>query len=168
MSVKKKSLPYANTTIPVEDTIANIKKLLKSHGIKDIQETTLGGKSVLRFMYHTESKDVTFEIRPPPLTAPKKQYNPKTGRYDTVNFPMEMQAWRLVYWYLEAKLKAIEYGLISLEREFLNQMLASNDKTVGDYLMEQLERDKGMLKLESPATTSEKPTRIEAQYEVKE
>lgn len=161
----KKTLPYANTKIPAEDTIANLKKLLKSHGIQDIQETTLSGKSTLRFMLHTENRDVTFEIRPPVLTAPKKTYNSKAGKYETVNFPMENQAWRLVYWYLEAKLKAVEYGLISIEREFLNQMLTSDSRTVGDYIMERIEHDKGQLKLEAPLP--EQPKAIDVDYEVK-
>lgn len=174
-TIKKKPLPYANTTIAPDDTIAEIKKLLKGNGIQDIQETTLGGNSVLRFIFHTENRDVTFEIKPPSIMSMKKTWNPKLGRYETVNVPMVAQAWRLVYWYLRIKLKAISYGLVSIEREFLNQMLTSDSRTVGDYLMERLEHDKGQLKLEAPEvmypvddSPPKKANNIDVEYKVKE
>ena len=163
----KKTLPYANTKIPAEDTIANIKKLLKNHGIQDIQETTLSGKSILRFIFHSPSRDVSFEIKPPTLTAAKKTYDSKSGRYISVNYSMDNQAWRLVYWYLEAKLKAVQYGLVSIEREFLNQMLTGGENTVGDYIIEQLERDKGVLRLEAPKTEVN-PKIVDGDYVVKD
>jgi len=172
---KKKTLPYASTTISPDDTLINIKQLFRKYGIQDIQESTISGNTTLRFVYHAESRDATFEIKPPTIMDLKKTWNPKLGRYETVNVPMIAQAWRLVYWYLQIKLKAIDYGLVSMEREFLNQMLGyqKDEKgnivkeiQIGDYLMEKLEHDKGQLKLEAPKP--EEPKAVEAEFRVKE
>lgn len=169
---KPKPLPYASTTIDPDTTIIEIKKLFRKYGIQNIQDTTIEGNTTLRFMYHTENRDTTFLISPPQIRAMKKTWNPKLGRYETLNVPMIAQAWRLVYWYLEIKLKAINYGLVSLEREFLNQMLTSDSKTVGDYITEMLDRDKGILKLEEqkpqPEIQPNEPKKVDAEYKIKE
>ena len=161
-----KRLPYAGTKVDPEDTKANINKLLKAHGIQDVQWTTLRGEESLRFIFRTEAKDVGFEIRRPTILAKKRTWNVKRGKYEAVQVPMLAQAWRLVYWYLDLKLKAIEYGLASVEREFLNQMLVG-PRTVGDIIEERLSQDQELFKLEDK--TEEEPRKvIEAQYQITE
>jgi len=166
----KFKLPYADTKIDPEQTKIEIKKLLAEYGIKDTQWTTFRGEDSLRFMFSAKGKDMAFELRPPELFAPKRSYNPKSGKTETMNFPMPRQAWRVLYWYLEVKLKAVKYGLVSLEREFLNQMLVGPPNhllTIGEIVEERLSRDQEILKLPE-APTEEEKKEIEAEYKVKE
>ena len=147
--IKKPTIPYAGTTIDPEDTKADIKKLLKSHGITKIQDTTVDGDDVIRFVGTVNGRDLTFEVRPPPIYETKRTWNAEKGRYEKLSVYMVAQAWRLVYWYLEAKLKAVKWGLVSIEREFLNQLLVGPN-TLGDVISERISRDQDILKLEAP------------------
>ncbi len=44
------------------------------------------------------------------------------------------QMMRALYWYLKAKVEAIEFGLVDLEREFLPYLLTSSGQTVAEML----------------------------------
>jgi len=165
----KDKIPYADTAIDPEQTKIAIKKLLSEYGIKDTQWTTFKGEDSLRFVFTVKGKDIYFEVKPPEIFAPKRSFNPKRGKYEIINFPMLSQAWRVLYWYLEVKLKAVKYGLVSLEREFLNQMLVgppNHEITVGEIIEERLSRDQEILKLPEAPTEEEKKA-IEAEYKVK-
>ena len=45
------------------------------------------------------------------------------GRYERVYSPNWAQSFRLLYWWLKAKLEAVAYGLTSVEQEFLSQVM---------------------------------------------
>ena len=167
---KKLSLPYANTKIDPIDTISDIKKLLKSYGIENVIDATVKGESTLHFIYQptTTAYAHTFQIKPPVIMSKKRTWIVEKGRYEVVDVPMVAQAWRLVYWYIEIKLKAVAYGLFSLEREFLNQMLADDGvTTAGDYVLKRIEQDQGVLKLEHQQEPLENKV-INAEYKVVE
>ncbi len=150
MSAKKPKIPYAGTTIDPETSQLEIKRILKKHGIEDVQITSIRGDETVRFMIQRGSRELYFEITPPKLTAQKKTWNIKTGRYENITVSLSAQAWRLTRDYIDAKLKAIEWGLVTVEREFLNQLLVSG-RTIGDIIAERLEQDGEILKLEAPA-----------------
>lgn len=44
------------------------------------------------------------------------------------------QKLRALYWYLKAKVEAIEFGLVDLEQEFLPSLLTSSGETVYEHL----------------------------------
>lgn len=44
------------------------------------------------------------------------------------------QRLRALYWYLKAKIEAIQFGLVDLEREFLPYLITSSGKTVYEEL----------------------------------
>ena len=44
------------------------------------------------------------------------------------------QKLRALYWYLKAKVEAIEFGLVDLEQEFLPALLTSSGETVYEHL----------------------------------
>jgi hypothetical protein len=44
------------------------------------------------------------------------------------------QRLRALYWYLKAKVEAIMFGLVDLEREFLPYLLTADGETVFDHL----------------------------------
>jgi len=160
MSKKVKAepkIPYADTKISPEKTKAEISEMLKSHGIENIQWTAFRGEEVLRFLKEVDLKGVhrelMFEVKPPQIMARKRSWNVKEGKYMKVNVPMWAQAWRLVYWYLEAKLKAVEWGLVSLEREMMAQITVplpdGSVTSLGDVIERRIAEDT-LAKLPSP------------------
>ena len=151
---KKTAIPYASTKVDPDTTILEIKKLLKSNNITDIQETTVAGETVIRFISPVEGHPVTFELRPPDIYAKRPVWNQKKGRSELTDVKMIAQAWRLLYWYLEWKFKTIKYGLVTVEREFMNQLVMPGDKTLGDIVVQRLKEDAGILKLDAPNDTS--------------
>jgi hypothetical protein len=161
-----KPIPYASTEIPVENSVLDVKQLLKAHGITGIQETEIDGETEIRFIYKRDDLSIPFKIKPPRIMSKKKTWSKKLGRYEVVEVPMLAQAWRLVYWYMEIKLKAVQYGIASLEQEFLSQMVTGSEETVGDLIVAKLERDK-VLYLEGPVQESSPRKVIEAGYQVK-
>ncbi len=44
------------------------------------------------------------------------------------------QRLRALYWYLKAKIEAIEFGIVDLEQEFMPYMLAASGRTLYDEL----------------------------------
>ena len=46
----------------------------------------------------------------------------------------QRQNLRALYWYLKAKIEAIEFGIVDLEQEFMPYMLAPSGKTMYDEL----------------------------------
>ena len=135
-------IPYSNTTIPPERTKADIEKMLKDYGIKDIQWTTLEGQTNLKFLWKFTitgvEKQVIFQFNPPTIPSTKRSW---TGmRYERVHVNLEATSYRLLWHYLKNKLEAVRWGLQTLEREFLSQAVMQlpngQTTTVGDRIQE--------------------------------
>jgi len=137
MSVK---IPYSNTTIPPERTKGDIEKLLKEHGIQDIQWTTYKGKTVLKFLWkiHVQGvdKEIMFQFTPPIIASVKRSW---TGvRYEKVHVNLEATSYRLLWHYLKNKLEAVRWNLESMEKEFLSHAVVAlpngQEITVGEQI----------------------------------
>jgi hypothetical protein len=140
MLSKKIKIPYSNTTIPPERTKADIEKMLKEHGIQDIQWTTFEGQTTLRFLWKFTikgvEKQVLFQFSPPIIPSTKRSW---TGmRYEKVHVNLEATSYRLLWHYLKNKLEAVRWGLQSLEKEFLSQAVMNlpggGSTTVGERI----------------------------------
>lgn len=55
-------------------------------------------------------------------------------RIEYLDEKKQRQNLRALYWYLKAKIEAIEFGIVDLEQEFLPYVLVSGDETVYDSL----------------------------------
>ncbi len=55
-------------------------------------------------------------------------------RIEYTSDKQQRQNLRALYWYLKAKIEAIEFGIVDLEREFLSYMLAPSGQTMYDEL----------------------------------
>ncbi len=134
-------LPYRTSTVSQGRTYGEIIGLLRDHGIKDYQFTTLGGVDVLAFPLKVshQGKETTFTVK---LTVPKLMYMmPKgKGRYSpkTITY-LEKESWRIFWWYLKSKLEAIECGISDEVHEFMyniNQLLPDgSEMSLGDLIM---------------------------------
>lgn len=149
------NIPYKNTTIPPERSKAEIEKLLKQHGIQDTQWTSYKGETVLRFLWQLQvkgvQKEIMFEFKPPVIEAKKRVMSRTDQRSIKAIVQLEATAYRLLYWYLKNKLEAVQFGLQSVEKEFLSQAVVAlpNGKqtTVGESIDAVLET------VRSPALT---------------
>ena len=125
----RKTIPYSNTKIAPEQTKADIEKLLKEHGVKDIQWTTYQSKTTLQFIWRVTVKGVEREIAfcfaPPNIQVGRRLYNPHAYRTEKVQMLHEPAAYRILWWYLKAKLEAVQFGLETLEKEFMSHILVS-------------------------------------------
>lgn len=102
--------PYQNTTITPEQTQEKLRALLKKHGINQVYYSPYGHPNCVEFSHymnnHDQLKQVSFKLRVPVL-------------------PREASAWRLVYWYIQLKLRAIDAKLATYEQEFLAHVALS-------------------------------------------
>ena len=85
-------------------------------------------------------KQIGIKIEPPIFIAQRRTWNPRMGKYERVYAPNWAQSFRLLFWWLKAKLEAVAYGLTSVEQEFLSQVVLKlpngQQVTVGAALAE--------------------------------
>lgn len=130
-----KSIPYANTSIPAEQTQFQIQGMLSEFVIIDpdtkkkkawigsIQWTTMqSSMPVLRFSMEYDTPDgihkvIGVQMQPPMLMI-------KRGRgYDAKWTENKDASMRLLYWYLKNKLEAVLFGLKDATEEFMADVL---------------------------------------------
>ena len=70
-------------------------------------------------------KQIGVTVTPPVFAAKRRTWNPKMGRYEAVYSPNWAQSFRLLYWWLKAKIEAVAYGLTTVEQEFLSQVVVA-------------------------------------------
>jgi hypothetical protein len=134
--------PYSNTKADADRSRAQIDKLLNAYGINQFQWTQDRDIITLAFKVETEINGVrkmfAFKVSPPTFAKQHLNWNPSRGAHDKVYSPNWAQSYRLLYYWLKAKLEAVAYGLTSIEQEFLSQVLVSlptgEAKTIGELV----------------------------------
>ena len=121
--------PYANTTSDPEKTRGQIDKLLRDYGVSGVQWTTDydHNRVMLAFTVEAEikgvKKQIGIKIEPALFVATRRTWNPRIGRYEKVESPNWAQSFRLMFYWLKAKIEAVAYGLTTVESEFLSQVM---------------------------------------------
>lgn len=145
--ITKKNPPYQDTQVDPAKTKEQITKLFREYGVSGVQwtENYETNDVMLKFMVDTEvqgvHRNIGLAIKPPLLFNKHRTYNPKTGRTEVINAPNYAQSYRLLYYWLKAKLEAVSYGLSSIEKEFLSQVIVkigNQETTVGESLTERI------------------------------
>jgi hypothetical protein len=127
--ILSKKPPYAATEADPDKSRMQIDKLLRDYGVSGVQWTTDydHNRVGLAFMVEAEikgvKKQIGIKIEPPVFVAQRRTWNPRMGKYERVFAPNWAQSFRLLYWWLKAKLEAVAYGLTSVEQEFLSQVM---------------------------------------------
>jgi len=160
---------YADTKVAPEKSRAEIEALLKQHGIKDIQWTTLQGQTSLKFLHRVTVKGVEkvigFELQPPAITKRVRQWNTRLYRYEFIHVQNEPQAYRLLFWYLKNLLLAVEYGMTTVEKVLMQHIIVAlpsgEQTTIGENLERALERTnlEGFVALPAAKVEVEQPKR---------
>ena len=157
--ITPKRPPYSDSKADPEKTQGQINTLLREYGVQKVQWTTEYdlGKVELSFMVdaiiHERQTTIAIKILPPVFVQTRRTWNSKKGYYEKIPLPNWAQSFRMLYWWLKAKLEAVAYGLTTVEQEFLSQVVLTDQSgmsvTVGQALTENIAT--GRLLLESKA-----------------
>lgn len=142
--VLNRNPPYLDTTVPYERTKAEIEILLKSYGIKNIRWTTLEDQDdTLEFIIEAEvqgiKKQLGVAVKPPHIVIKKKLHGKLV---DTENINQE---YRLLFHWIKSKIEAVVWGLSTIEKEFLSEILMKlpngQQSKVGDVVVNLMSKD---------------------------
>ena len=138
--------PYQKTTADPERTEMQINKLLRDYGIskyqwsKDFAHNQIYLNLIVEAEINGVKKEIGIKIEPPTFAAKRRTWNAQTGRHDIVFAPNWAQSYRLLYHWLKAKIEAIAYGLTTVEKEFLSQIViqlpSGQTRTVSELLVD--------------------------------
>lgn len=149
--IKPKSPPYQGTDVNPDESRVEIDKLLRGYGIQKIIWATDYQKSDVRLAFEVEAeiqgvrKLFTVTLSPPILLKKARIYNARRGVHELVQIPDWPRSMRLLFWYVKAKVEAVAYGLVSVEQEFLSQVMVSlpdGSTTVGEALKPMMLHDR--------------------------
>ena len=136
--------PYGNTAVPYERTKAAIELLLKSYGVKGIQWTSYQDVDDLKFIVevsvHGVKKEIGIQVKPPQIKIRKRVAG--RGLVFTEN---RNQEYRLLYHWIKSKLEAVVWGLSTVEKEFLSQVIVSlptGQSSVGEVISSLIAEDR--------------------------
>jgi len=134
--------PYSTTTADPDRTEMQINKLLSQYGINRYQWTKDLKNSQVSLTFEVEAdlqgvkKVLGIKVMPPTFAMMRRTWNETTGRYEKMPLPNWAQSYRLLYHWLKAKIEAIAYGLTTVEKEFLSNVIVElpdgGKSTVGD------------------------------------
>lgn len=134
----------AETTVPVERSRAEIETTLIRYGADEFHSGWKEGAAMISF--RLRSLFIRFVL---PLPArSEERFLFKTDRYGFKKRRTERQVvseweqeirqrWRALLLTIKAKLEAVECGISSVEQEFLAFIVMPNDRTLGDWLLDQ-------------------------------
>jgi hypothetical protein len=147
-------MAYAGTTVPVERSQAQLRKLLQHHGASSFEfgEGALNGQLTAAVGFAIHGLHVRMRV---PLKAPGEQAvraaaaRSKRGADEARATLVEQESkriWRVLAWNVKARLESVEEGVETLEEAFLAHVL---DETSGETIFEQLTRT-GRVELDAP------------------
>lgn len=120
--MNKSKTPYSNTKVTWLMTQGQLISLLAKYGITDTRFTNYGGHAYIEFILPEKRWPIRLSI---PI--------------DSQDLQRTNVRWRMLYWYLKAKMEAMRFGIANLETEWL-PFIAIGDKTVAEQLIPELEK----------------------------
>jgi len=142
--VLNRNPPYMDTEVPYERTKAEIEILLRSYGVKGIRWTSIEGQDdVLEFVVEATvqgvHKQLGIAVRPPHIIIKKKLHGKLVDTED-IN-----QEYRLLFHWIKSKIEAVVWGLSTIEKEFLSEILLKlpngQQSTVGAVVVNLMSKD---------------------------
>ena len=148
--------PYGDTSVNADKTQQDITQLLRKYGVSQINwQIDYDMEQVqLDFIIEYTKPDqsvhrIAVRVRPPMFAATRREWDAKDGKYKKVDKANWAQSMRLLYYWIKAKLEAVSFGLNSVEKEFLSDIITTAPDgtrvTVWDLINEQIENSHLML-----------------------
>lgn len=139
----------ANTTVPVEQSKAEIEGAVSRYGATAYQSGWKPGAAMIAF--RIEDMDIQFQLPIPDPTADEFKFRwvkvggTKRRKALTENQSAEAhrqevrRRWRALALVVKAKLEAVETHISTIEREFMAFVVVpGTDRTLGDWLMDRV------------------------------
>ncbi len=138
-------MKYAEHTKSNVDASRNdIEKTLKRYGAKSFAYATQEDKALIMFEFN--GKRIRFILNLPDINERRFTHTPARGtrRTETAQYQEWEQAcrqkWRALLLVIKAKLEAVDSGISIFEEEFMANIVLPNNKTVGEYILPQVDR----------------------------
>lgn len=131
----------ANTSVPTEQSRAEIERTLQRWGADQFMYGWDGDTAIVGFRMH--DRQIKFVITLPDRNAPEYTQHSRGRRTPEAALKMWEQAcrqrWRALNLVIKAKLEAVESGISEFENEFLAHIVLPDGSTVGDWVAPQIE-----------------------------
>jgi hypothetical protein len=118
--------------VEISRTQEVIKKLLKKYNLQGIRFTEYGRLGIIEFILLEDGKEMTFRFK---FDLPEKPAH-------------QRQVYRAIFFYLKARFSAIEFGISTVEKEFLQELVLKlpdgSNKTV-----KEIAEEKGLINFKS-------------------
>jgi hypothetical protein len=131
----------ANTEVPSDRSRSEIERTLKRYGATAFAYAWEGQLATIAFKL--SDRQIRFRLPLPDPDAQEFTLTP-TGRERSASAAEEAyeqavrQRWRALALVIKAKLEAVEAGISTVEREFLDAVMLPNGSTVGEWMAPQL------------------------------
>lgn len=127
MDVNYSKLSYYNTKVPVSKSEADIRKFLKKFGLQGTRFTEYKNIGVIEFILLRDAGEMHFRF---------KYDLPENERYIK-------QIYRGLFHYLKNRFMAVEFGITTIEKEFLQELVLKlpngGDATIKELLEERIQ-----------------------------
>ena len=110
---------YVNTAVPPHKSKEQVEELLQRVGAVGFRWSSFQGRETLEAGLEWGGGRLAFRLQ-----------------VDYEDDRERKQKLRALYWYLKAKVEAIQFGLVDLEQEFLPYMLTPSGRTVFEEIPE--------------------------------
>lgn len=118
MTERRSLRSYAQTNVSPGQSRDVIERLLERIGVDAFRWTTIGNKEGIEFRWpRPDETPISYRL---------------VIQFDTPRRRAQML--RALYWYLKAKIEAIEFGLLDTEQAFLPHMLTRGGETIYDRI----------------------------------
>lgn len=132
------------TSVSSEQSRAEIERILVRHGADSFGYGWEAGRAMIAFRAH--GKHVRFLVPMPDRGAeefrltPSRKWARSAAEQGKAYEQAVRQRWRALKLVVQAKLEAVEAGITSFEDEFLAHLVLPDNRTVGEWLLPQVER----------------------------
>ncbi len=149
--------PYADTKVDADKTQQDITQLLRKYGVSqinwsvnyDLEQVQLD--FVIEYMKQEDQSPhrIAVRVKPPMFAATRRTWDPKSGQYRKQDMANWAQSMRLLFHWIKAKLEAVSFGLNSVEKEFLSDIVTTlpdgSRMTIWDMISRQMASNSLML-----------------------
>ncbi len=133
---------YAETTkVPVQKTLGEIRDLLRRHGADEIAQGEQGDTAWV--LFSLEGRRLKFRLNLLPLSEFNQSpagRNRSRGDAAAAHERDARMRWRNLLLIIRAKLEAVASGIVSLDEEFLGNIVLPNGQTVAEHTVPQIEQ----------------------------
>lgn len=107
MEIDYKNLAYYRTTVPIFKTQNKIHSILQKFNLQGIRFTEYKNIGIIEFILLKNGKELMFRFK---YNLPESE-------------PLKRQVFRMLFHYLKNRFMAIEFGLVTIEKEFIQELV---------------------------------------------